>query len=64
MRPLWPPLAETHLSGLFWLPRRKHDLELEFLADFHIFCTKFCPDRSELFQFKIRRLYKKLCLFN
>ena len=61
------PLAApswTSLFGLFLLPRQKYNLELEFLADFHIFCTKFCPDRSELLRSEIHWVYKKLWLFN
>ena len=61
------PLAApswTSLFGLFLLPRQKYNLELEFLADFHIFCTKFCPDRSELLRSEIHWVYKKLWPFN
>ena len=43
------PLAApgwTPLLGLFFLPRQKYNLELEFLADFHLFCTKIAANFS------------------
>ena len=63
-RAIYPaPLAtpsSTSLFGLFWLPRQKYDLELDFLADFHIFCRELPHISRNASRFEIERFRKKL----
>ena len=53
--PSWTPLF-----GLFWLPRQKYYLELEFLDNFHICCTELPPICRNASGSQITRLRKKL----
>ena len=53
--PSWTPLF-----GLFWLPCQKYDLELDFLADFHIFCRELPHVSRNASRFEIARIKKKL----
>ena len=57
--PLATP-SSTPLFGLFWLPRQKYDLELDFLADFHIFCRELPHVSRNASRFEVARFKKKL----
>ena len=56
----WRPWRRRHTFGLVCLARPKWMLELEFLADFYIFCRACTHVSGELFRFEIRRSPKKL----
>ena len=58
-----PPLAAPGwipLFGLFLLAWQKYHLELEFFADFHIFCRELPHVSREVSRFEIGRFKKKL----